>query len=89
MCRNLDERIANNTLDVIRFIPTIVSNRSTLYFDVKIIWNRIMTRMPDAKYWSMIRLLEQQLFPSLDLDLSTFIDSFVFLINMRLYRDRN
>jgi hypothetical protein len=32
---SLEERIASNTLEVIRFIPTTVSNRSMLYCEVE------------------------------------------------------
>jgi hypothetical protein len=78
--RNLDKRIVNNTLDVIRFIPTIVSKRLTLYSDVKIIWNKVMIRIPAEAYWSK-NAIRTTAFPSLDLDLSNFSDPLVFLIN--------
>ena len=58
MRTNLEESIANNTLEVIRFIPTTVSKRSTLYCDVNIASNRTMTRIPEAENCSTVAIKE-------------------------------
>jgi hypothetical protein len=77
---NLDERIANITLDVIRFIPNIASKRTTLYSNVKKAWKRTITSMPAAEYWSNAAII-RTVCPMVDLDLSIFTASLAFLIN--------